>query len=311
MRKLHSLILTLLATSSLFAQAPQKMSYQAVARNGSDQLVANHTVGMQISILQGSETGTAVYVETQTPTTNANGLVSIEIGGGTIVTGTFSGIDWSTGTYFIKTETDPTGGTTYSITGTSQILSVPYALFAKRTGEHYIGELYGGGIVVAVWKVAGIEHGLITSLTDISAAIAWSNITDTEIGVTAQSQIDGHSNTNAIISQSGHTSSAAKLCDDYTNTDTGTGIYSDWYLPAIWELKQCYNSVFVINTVLGATNGFQFTKNSEDGYWSSTEMTDWFAYYLDFGDGTHGNIGFLASNYKLDAYYRVRAVRRF
>jgi hypothetical protein len=70
-------------------------------------------------------------VETQTTNTNANGLVTLEIGSGTIVSGTFSGIDWSNGSYFIKTETDPTGGTSYTITGTSQILSVPYAIYSK------------------------------------------------------------------------------------------------------------------------------------------------------------------------------------
>jgi hypothetical protein len=114
----------------LIAQAPKKMSYQAVIRNSSDQLVTNHIVGMRISILHGSATGTPVYIEIQTPTTNVNGLVTIEIGGGTPVTGAFSEINWPSGIYFIKTETDPKGGTSYSIIGTSQILSVPYALYA-------------------------------------------------------------------------------------------------------------------------------------------------------------------------------------
>jgi len=131
MRKLYSLLIAGLVTSSTFAQAPQKMSFQSVIRNSTDQLVTNHVVGMRISILRDA---TPVYVETQTPTSNANGLVNIEIGSGTIVSGSFAGIDWSTGTYFIKTETDPLGGTTYTITGTSQLLSVPYALYAKTAG---------------------------------------------------------------------------------------------------------------------------------------------------------------------------------
>jgi|WetSurMetagenome_2_1015567.scaffolds.fasta_scaffold00399_2 hypothetical protein len=135
MRKIYTFFLVVLLTASMLAQSPQKMSYQAVIRNSSDQLVTNHTVGMRISILQGSANGTAVYVETQTPTTNSNGLATIEIGSSTPVTGSFAGIDWSTGTYFIKTETDPTGGTAYTITGTSQLLSVPYALYAKTTAE--------------------------------------------------------------------------------------------------------------------------------------------------------------------------------
>ena len=133
MKKLFTLSMVILITLSLFAQAPQKMSYQAVIRNSSNALVTSSPVGMQLSILQGSATGTPVYIETQTSTTNANGLVTVEIGGGTPVTGTFAGIDWSTGTYFIKTETDPTGGTSYTITGTSQLLSVPYAIYAKTS----------------------------------------------------------------------------------------------------------------------------------------------------------------------------------
>ena len=93
---------------------------------------------MQISILQGLPTGTSVYVESHTPTTNVNGVVSIEIGGGTVVSGTFAGIDWGNGPYYLKTETDPTGGTTYTIAGTNQLLSVPYALHAK-TADSFIG----------------------------------------------------------------------------------------------------------------------------------------------------------------------------
>ena len=135
MKKIITIYIIILMTASLFAQSPNKMSYQAVIRNSSNTLVTNSAVGMRISILQTSPTGKAVYVETQTPTTNANGLASIEIGGGTVVTGNFSTIDWANGTYFVKTETDPAGGTNYSITGTSQLLSVPYALYAKSAGS--------------------------------------------------------------------------------------------------------------------------------------------------------------------------------
>ena len=129
----HLLIIALaylLINQSIFAQAPQKMSYQAVIRNTSGVLVTSTSVGMKISILQGTASGNVAYSETQTASTNANGLVSLEIGSGTVVSGTFAGINWATGPYFIKTETDPAGGTNYSITGTSQLMSVPYALFS-------------------------------------------------------------------------------------------------------------------------------------------------------------------------------------
>ena len=129
------LIVMVLLPQQAIAQSPEGFSYQAIVRDASGTLVVNTNVGMQISMLQGSAAGTAVYVETQTPTTNANGLVSLEIGAGTVVSGNFSTIDWANGPYFIKTETDPTGGTNYSITATSQMLSVPYALYAKTAGS--------------------------------------------------------------------------------------------------------------------------------------------------------------------------------
>lgn len=128
-------IFTVVMAHSAFAQAPQKMSYQAVIRDNTNQLIANTAIGMQVSILQGSASGTAVYVETHTPTTNQNGLTTVELGSGTQVSGDFTTIDWSTGDYFIKIETDPTGGIAYTITGTSQLLSVPYAFYAESTNE--------------------------------------------------------------------------------------------------------------------------------------------------------------------------------
>ncbi|MFT5252748.1 MAG: hypothetical protein ACI87N_001765 [Flavobacteriales bacterium] len=130
MKRIFTIAAVLMMTASVWAQSPYKMSYQAVVRDASDALVATQAVGMQLSILQGSTSGSSVYTETHTPTTNINGLVSLEIGTGT-TTDNFATIDWSAGPYFIKTETDPTGGTTYTITGTSQLMSVPYALHAN------------------------------------------------------------------------------------------------------------------------------------------------------------------------------------
>ena len=135
MKKIIVLAAAILMMSALWAQSPEKMSYQSVIRDASDALVTNQTVGIQLSILQGSVGGPAVYVETQSPSTNINGLVSIELGSGTVASGNFTTIDWSAGPYFIKTETDPLGGTTYTMTGTSQLMSVPYALYAKTSGN--------------------------------------------------------------------------------------------------------------------------------------------------------------------------------
>jgi hypothetical protein len=136
MKKICSVVFVLMvACHSAFAQAPERMSYQSVIRNAGNNLVINQSVGLRISILQGTSTGTVSYQETQTATTNINGLVSVQIGAGAVLSGTFSAIDWANGPYFVKTETDPTGGTSYSISGTTQLLSVPYALYAKSGGS--------------------------------------------------------------------------------------------------------------------------------------------------------------------------------
>ncbi len=151
------------------AQAPQKMTYQSVIRNASNTLVSNANVGMQMSILQGSPTGVAVYIETHQPSTNANGLASIEIGGGTIVAGNFSTIDWSNGPYYLKTEVDPNGGTTYSISGTTQLLSVPYALYAESSGNGFSGDY--NDLINAPTTVSSFTNdaGYITSPNDADA----------------------------------------------------------------------------------------------------------------------------------------------
>ena len=139
MKKINSILAGLLLTASVFltqqanAQAPQKMSYQSVLRNSSNALLVNTQVRVRISVLQGTASGTALYVETQLATTNGNGLLSIQIGTGPVTTGTFAGINWAAGPYFIKTETDPQGGSNYTITGTQEMLSVPYAMYAAKS----------------------------------------------------------------------------------------------------------------------------------------------------------------------------------
>ena len=140
MKKFTIFLTLLLCATALLAQSPEKFSYQAVVRNASNVLVSNAPVGVRVSILQGNTTGNPVYVETQTVNTNANGLLTLEIGGGSVQQGTFAGIDWANGPYFLKTETDPNGGSNYSVTSTQQLLSVPYALYAKEAGNAFSGD---------------------------------------------------------------------------------------------------------------------------------------------------------------------------
>ena len=135
---------------NILAQSPEKISYQAVIRNSSDELLANTQIGMQINILQGTADGTSVYAETQSPTTNTNGLISIEIGSGNLISGNISSIDWANGPYFIKSEVDPAGGTNYSISGSSQILSVPYAIHAN-TADSITGAINESDPAFSAW----------------------------------------------------------------------------------------------------------------------------------------------------------------
>ena len=173
MKKIITICAAILMTASVFAQAPQKMSYQAVIRNSNDQLVANQTVGMQISILQGSASGTIVYSEIQTPTTNINGLVSLEIGTGT-TSDDFSSIDWANGPYFIETKTAVVPPlTTYTITGTSQLLSVPYALHAK-TADNGITTAQADAIVANTLKV-GITQAQADAIVANTAKVGITN----------------------------------------------------------------------------------------------------------------------------------------
>ncbi len=132
MKRFLTIFTIALLTASVWAQSPQKISYQSVVRGADGKLLVSTTVGMQVSILQGAANGAAVYVESQTPTTNENGLVSVEIGA---TADSLSAVDWANGPYFIKVEIDPAGGTSYSIEGVSEILSVPYAMCSGNADQ--------------------------------------------------------------------------------------------------------------------------------------------------------------------------------
>ena len=324
MKKIITMAASLLMIASVWAQVPQKMSYQSVVRNSSDALITNTAVGMQISILKDSMNGTAVYVETQTPTTNINGLVSIEIGTGTVVSGAFATIDWSLGAYFIKTQTDPTGGTNYTITGTSQLMSVPFAFYAKNADHakiadsviggsggggattYSIGDFVQGGIVF--WVDETGEHGLVCSKLDQSTSIRWHAGTGGKTQSLGDGPYAGKANTVIIIAgqvalgDDGATY-AARICNELQITEGGK-TYGDWYLPSKEELNQMYVNRATIDSVALLNSGTAFAAAN---YWSSTEGTSFLylnAWARNFGSGTG------QASSKANTSY-VRAVRAF
>jgi len=129
LRILMLLIFPLLGIS----QAPTKINFQSVLRNTNGEVVSNSAVSLKISILSGTITGTAVYIETHDKTTDAGGIMSLQIGGGTVSSGVFANINWGSSAHFIKLEADFSGGNSYVLLGTQELMSVPYALYASKT----------------------------------------------------------------------------------------------------------------------------------------------------------------------------------
>jgi uncharacterized protein (TIGR02145 family) len=115
------------------SQAPQRINFQSVLRNTNGEVVSNRTVSLRISILSGTITGPAVYVETHARTTDAGGLMSLQIGNGTLPSIDFATINWGNSAHFIKLEADFSGGNSYVLLGTQELMSVPYALYASKT----------------------------------------------------------------------------------------------------------------------------------------------------------------------------------
>jgi hypothetical protein len=344
------LIAFFFATDKLIAQAPQKISYQAVVRDASNNLVSSSTVGMQISILQGSASGTAVYVETHSPTSNSNGLVTIEIGNGSIVSGNFASINWANGPYFIKTETDVTGGINYTLSSTSQLMSVPYALYATRasitdsvaggvndadsdpTNElqtiSVVGDTIflsnGGGSAVLPTGNTGITHHIGQSFgggivfhvfldslgVEHGLIVSLNDLGFTEWGLYGTNVFSCESDWDGL---SNSNAANAGTAIGLCNSYTHGG-YSDWYLPSILELQKLYTNLFDVNLALeqtpAASKIITFSNSLNADYWSSTEIDLYNASFLDFNQGIVVRENLTGFCYKI-INKNIRAIRRY
>ncbi len=318
-----TLLVILLSSISIYCQTPEKMSFQAVIRDGSGDLVSNSSVGMRISILKSSNTGSVVYSETHLVTSNANGLVTLQVGDGTVVSGSFTTIDWAADTYFMKHETDIEGGSNYTIIGTSQFLSVPYALNAKRAENVFsgdfndltntpkidniityeIGDFAHGGIVF--WVDETKQHGLVCTKSNQTAA-KWGTFEYTQArgdGLHAgrdNTTIAMIFNFNAETNKPSPELYAARTCSQLQVTEDGI-TYGDWYLPSNYELNLIYQNKSTINTTATANSG-QALLN--DAYWSSTEIDNQKARGIDLTNGQEAEILKTFAN-------NIRAIRRF
>lgn len=166
MKKLYSFIVAVITTTILLGQAPASFKYQAVLRDARGNIKANTLTSIKIDILQGSATGTAVYTETHSTTTDGYGLINLNLGNGTPTNGNMSSINWGTGVYFVKVTVDGVD------MGTSQLLSVPYSLYAKTAGNGF------SGIYSELTGKPDLFNGTWTSLTGKPTTISGYGITD-------------------------------------------------------------------------------------------------------------------------------------
>lgn len=185
------------------AQAPQKISYQAVIRNANNSLVVSKAIGLRISILNGAIKPVTVYEETQQTFTNAFGLVSIQIGAGKTSLGEMSTISWAKGQYFIKTDIDPEGGSNYQLSGLTELTSVPFALFALNSGVSQ--EIATGGTVPGPQGERGLtgENGA-TGLMGLTGETGLTGATG-PAGASGSNGIDGLAGLNGIDGAAGAT----------------------------------------------------------------------------------------------------------
>ncbi len=134
-KEIFTLGIFILLVTGIIAQAPLAIPYQAVARDAAGNLLSNKTVSLRLSVVDGSAEGLIIYQEKHSPTTNQFGLFTVNLGSGTPTVSAFSNINWASAAKFLKVELDPNGGSTYMLMGTSQMMSVPYALYAEKSNN--------------------------------------------------------------------------------------------------------------------------------------------------------------------------------
>lgn len=209
-KNLYILIGALLLSAITWAQAPQKMSYQSVVRNPSGEAVANTIIGVRTIIRQGSATGTTVLIEEHYPRTNAGGIMNLQIGGGSNISGSFASIDWSNGPYFLTIDADTFGGSSYNISGTQQLLSVPYALYAASSGSGSGGTTYtaGSGVQISGSEISAIDNSATNELQNLSLANGRIALSQSQNTIDLTPYLDNTDN--QTLSISGNTLSIAR-----------------------------------------------------------------------------------------------------
>lgn len=217
MKKIFTSLLILASVAAL-AQVPQAISYQAIARQASGAILSSQSIGVKFNIYQNSATGTLVYSESHSTSTNSFGLFSLSIGGGTSTFGTFALINWGAGPYWVETLIDPAGGTSYSSIGAQQLMSVPYALYAEKSGNASVTPTLSINLPNAVSNPAtGIYNISVPSYSAGNGiSISSGVISNTAISITPTLSVSG----NSISINPGNT----QLLPAYSLTQSGSNI---------------------------------------------------------------------------------------
>ncbi len=317
MKKYLVLVLLSILKISVYAQSPHAIPYQAILRNVSGGILSNQSVKLRFTLLDSSTSGNILYQERHSIVTNASGLANVSIGSGDILIGTFGSIDWGKNSKFIQVELDAQNNDVYTDLGTTQFLSVPYALYAENAGnggfQHYVGEKFGGGVVFFVYKdTAGAEHGLVVSLVEQATDIPWGCYNQM---LNAASLWDGKSNTDAIVSTCGF-NTAAGVCRNYN-----AGNFNDWFLPSLHEIELLYNNKYLVNQSLASIPGAQVLDLSGNYYWTSSspssitvtnETSTTILYTIALAYNTPFNAAPLIEDVERNStYIRTRAIRKF
>ena len=282
-----TIILTLLLVSILtFAQVPQGISYQAIALNSSGNPVVSSNVGIRLSILDNSATGTVLYTETHTKTTNAQGLFNLVIGQGTPTVGTFASIKWETNTKFLMEEIDIAGGTNYVLVGTTQLLSVPYAMYAGKVNSE---DVIGGPDILTT---TGANY-TSSFMTSTNAYVFFPSFYSTTNPSPYSWQSTPISGTPFMKSQNSFlTSTNAYIFGPVDNTD---GSPWSWHsFPISGQPNKIstfgWGSLTLVTT---STNAYLYATNSSGVYtWSSTAIS---GTVVHISEGSNGYIGILTT----------------
>ena len=346
------LLFTLFLLISISVQAqvpPNAFNYSAVARDAAGEPIANTAIGIQVSILQGSTSGTSLYVENHSVNTDDFGQFDLVIGGGAVQSGSMENISWNTDDFYLQIGMDANGGTNFLTMGTTQLLSVPYALHAA-TADSLIGGSStqidsasiadmgfttnsGCGLNIGDYHAGGIIfylepdgcHGLVVKENDEPGT--YQLCCENTYGIGYSDCIyGGIVNTNEL-SYSNEFAGIYGDCD--TTIDYAVNVcsnishmgHNDWYLPSKHELSLAVNNLFMVG--LG---NFQANLNETANYWSSSIEPPYAslsnggnnsvdsAWYITLLEGTVEGSVIRLHFFERESYddeYYIRAIRKF